>query len=311
MKAHLYLQLLFRVVAFALMLNTQAADLGIPAPSLRISQWVRGDSIDTRPGMGTNLQVLVFWETGCHACSDSIPQLTELQKKYRSQGLVLIAISCEPGRVIKAFVATMEDKIDFTVAADDARKTYDAYMGAFNESVFPHAFVIGKTGTIVWHRNPMAGLAQAIEEMMTGKFDIESEKRAVNAEKLQRQYFSLARTNSADPKAVLVGRQIITDGAANPWLLNNFAWNILTGPAIKRRDLDLALKAVKAAYAAGGGTNAAFADTYAHALFEAGQTEQAIQMQKRALEFNTAPRDRALLQETLKKYEEKARGSSP
>jgi peroxiredoxin len=294
------------LVASAWCLN--AAEVGSPAPPLQICEWIRGDAVDVRQKAGTNLFVVVFWETGCKACRDTLPTLTELQRQHATDGVVLIAVSPESASVVKSFVTNMSNTLNFAIAADDSRKTYASYMHGFGGLAVPHAFVIDRKGTIAWHRHPDAGLRQAVDEMVAGQFDFEAEKRADNAARLQQEYIALVRTNAtAAPKAEALGQQILADGARNPWLLNNFAWDILTVPRLQTRDLNLAMRAAKMAYESTGETNSAFADTYAHALFDAGKTRQAIELQKRAIELCTDQLYRPFLEKTLKTYEDKAR----
>ena len=74
------------------------------------------------------------------------PHLTELQKKYKDQGLIVIGITDENNPLLLAFVAKMGDKMNYTVAYDDNHKTNAAYIQAFGLRGIPHAFVIDVKG---------------------------------------------------------------------------------------------------------------------------------------------------------------------
>ncbi len=293
------------LLALASTWTIAAADLGDKAPSLQIEQWVKGEALDLNAGKGKTIFVLVFLETGCDYCRESFPRLTEWQKKFKDQGVEFIGISAEPAIVLRSFVESLGDQVGFAVAADAQRKTYTAYMTAFGEVVVPHAFVVQKNGLIAWRGHPFAGLEKAIREIVAGEFDLAAAQRIANAEKLQQRYVTLVSEERKNPEAGPIGNQILTDGRPNPWLLNNFAWSILTDPGIKHRDFNLALRAAKEAYDAFGGNESAFADTYARALFDTGKTAEAIKIQKHAIETCKEPRQKPGLEESLKYYQQK------
>ncbi len=89
-----------------------------------------------------------------------------------------------------------------------------------------------------------------------------------------------------------------------PMALNQLAWMILDKPGLKKRDLDLAVKLAGQANEAAGGKDASIIDTLARAHFDKGDVDQAIKLQKQAIEV---ARDemKANLQKTLEKYQAK------
>ena len=306
MKTSARLSLL--VVALSLVwlpLRLTAADLGMAAPPLKIDQWVKGKAVDLNDGKGKNIYVVEFWATWCGPCRMSIPHLTEMQKKFKDQNVIFIGVSDETADKVKPFVEQMGEKMDYVVALDKDQKTAAAYMGAFGINGIPHSFVIDKTGAVAWHGHPMDGLDRVISQMIAGKFDPESFKSASKLEGAMRQYYTLVTTFAKSNKAWELGEQIATDAAKSPEALNDFAWLILTDEKIKTRDLDLALRAAKLAFEATDG-NAAVATTYALALFKNGKANEAVTVQKKAIEFAKDDKLRAKLQEDLKRYEAKA-----
>jgi thiol-disulfide isomerase/thioredoxin len=150
-------------------LQVSAAELGMPAPALNVTEWVKGKAVDLNEGKGKNIYVVEFWATWCPPCRASIPHLTELQKKFKDKGVIVIGVSDETVAEVKPFVTKMGTKMEYTVAVDKNDKTSAAYMGAFGVGGIPHAFVVDKTGAIVWHGHPMGGLDKAIEAVLEGK----------------------------------------------------------------------------------------------------------------------------------------------
>ena len=86
-------------------------------------------------------------------------------------------------------------------------------------------------------------------------------------------------------------------------LMNRLAWEILTAPNLRTRDLGLAMRSAQAAYDACQGKDASIVDTYARAFYETGDIDDAIEYQRKAVELATDPRSRNALAATLKEYE--------
>jgi len=162
-------KIIFCLLATTVVLQAGAAELGMAAPALNVAEWVKGKAVNLNEGKGKNIYVLEFWATWCPPCRTSIPHLTELQKKFKDKGVIFVGISDEAVGVVKPFVGKMGAKMEYTVAVDKNEKTSAAYMAAFGVNGIPHAFVVDKTGAIVWHGHPMGGLDKAIEAVLAGK----------------------------------------------------------------------------------------------------------------------------------------------
>src|SRR5215211_6174330 len=165
------------LTGLALTQTVGAIELGDQAPPLAINQWIKGKAVDLSKGKGSNFFVVEFWATWCPPCRTTIPHLTELQKKLKDRGVVVIGISEEPAEKVKPFVESMTNQMDYIVAVDDNQKTAAAYMQAFGVGTIPHAFLVDKSGAVVWHGSPMMGLDKVIDEVMTGKYDLETPKK--------------------------------------------------------------------------------------------------------------------------------------
>lgn len=200
-----------RILLASLLLTLPAAaapKLGDAAPPLDVSDWIKGSPVKLADGAGKNIYVIEFWATWCGPCRTSIPHLTELQKKFKDQGVIFVGLSDEKPEVVKKFVEKMGDKMDYTVAID-AGKTTEGYMEAFGVRGIPHAFVVDKQGRIVWHGHPMAELESTLEEIVAGKYDLEkSGKRADAQEKLQR-YVRLLQANPDSAEAEKLGAELV------------------------------------------------------------------------------------------------------
>ncbi len=286
--------------AFALALVPRSpganAELGMQAPPLEIAAWIQGSPVDPSSGAQTNIFVIEFWATWCAPCRTSIPHLSRLQNRFRDRGVVVVGVSTESADEIRPFVEQMGERMSYTVAADNRDRTRKAYMEAFGVQGIPHAFVVDRNGRIAWHGHPMAGLEEVVEDVIEGRHDIDAARSAQQAVRMMEEYFGRLIDAAA------LGEAFVQDPGATPSLLNEFAWIILTHPRIHTRDVGLATRAARLAHERSGGRDASIMDTYARALFDSGRVEEAIEMQRKAIDAASDSETRAQLEATLQAY---------
>jgi Peroxiredoxin len=304
------------VMLLALTPAAKPIELGEPAPEVKIVQWFNGGPVSL--GDGSNVCVVTFFESWCSSCMAALPQLNDCAEKFKSRGVRFLGISVEPTETVKAFAEEQSrlKALSFPVGVDKEHVSYDAYMKGFGRTSVPNSFVVDANGKLIWEGPPLAGLAQILEQVVSRTFDLSTARKAAKAHKLEESYFNaaesesdfkllIANTNSLSAKQI--GEQILADGSSNPWLLNSFAWRILTDPKLKNRDLSLAIKASKVACETDPTRNPSFVDTYARGLYLQGKISEAIAMQKHAAEMASDPAQRARLESILHGYEEVAK----
>jgi len=174
------------------------AELGDPAPELNIARWVKGEPVHVAGG-DHNIYVVEFWATWCGPCRQSIPHLTEIQKRFRDKNVVVVGVSDEKEEVVAPFVKNFGAKMDYRVAVDDNRKTGANYMQAYNIGGIPHSFVV-QDKKVIWQGHPMDGLDTALEEIAAGKYDLAKARAKFKAEALYEQ-FREAAAEGDDAKA--------------------------------------------------------------------------------------------------------------
>lgn len=282
-----------------------AGELGMKAPPLTIQEWVKGRPVQVGKPGDTNLYVVEFWATWCGPCRVSIPHLTQLQKRFADRGVVFIGISDEPVEKVKPFVQEMGAKMDYTVAVDREQQTSQDYLTPFEVQGIPHAFVVGRDGRILWEGHPMMSLDKTLEEILTGRYDLNKAKVSGQFLKDAQQYHRIVATAGTTPEAVRLGNKILSDAKDQPALLQSFATMILTDARIRNRDLKLALDAARTASLAATNQEPTYLQTYARALFDNGQQEQAIEMQKKAIALVQSSEDRKFLESGLADYEKR------
>lgn len=127
-------------------------------PALSVDEWLKGDSVGSFE-KGT-VYLVDFWGTWCPPCIKNIPHLTRLQKEYKDDGLIVISIAThewdgiEP---VKKFLKVRGDEMGYRIAFDgDQSIEHDWDTGGQEGLTFflPRAFVIDKSGTVVWVGHP-------------------------------------------------------------------------------------------------------------------------------------------------------------
>jgi len=193
-------------LAAALVTSAFAAELGQPAAPLKITDWIKGKPVDLASAKGKQVLVVEFWATWCGPCRTSIPHLTELQKKFKD--VAFIGVSDEDAATVKKFVNKMGDQMDYTVAIDDNRQTSKGYMEAFDQNGIPHSFIVDLQGRVVWHGHPMAGLDEALAEVVSGKFDLDKAKKRAGAEALMQEFYEAAMEGTDEAKVTKLGKEL-------------------------------------------------------------------------------------------------------
>jgi thiol-disulfide isomerase/thioredoxin len=128
--------------------------VGKPLPSLSLSY------LDKEPELKGKPAVVEFWATWCPPCRKSIPHLNELQSQYKSQGLNIVGISDEDKKTVENF--RKSTPMQYTVALDKD----GSLAQKFGLQGIPHAFVVDKSGKIVWEGHPMQLQSSTIEQVL-------------------------------------------------------------------------------------------------------------------------------------------------
>ncbi len=89
--------------------------------------------------------LLEFWAAWCAPCRASVPELVEVQDKYREKGLVVLGISMDTGsdavQMLNEF--SKEFKINYPVLLDDSKTSR-----TYRVSSLPTSYIIDREGRI-------------------------------------------------------------------------------------------------------------------------------------------------------------------
>jgi cytochrome c biogenesis protein CcmG/thiol:disulfide interchange protein DsbE len=86
-----------------------------------------------------------FWASWCGPCAQSFPVMDELQKKYGSQGLVIVAVSVDEKKSdFDAFLK--KHAVSFTVVHDASQKLVEQA----GITAMPGSFLMGRDGHVTF-----------------------------------------------------------------------------------------------------------------------------------------------------------------
>jgi peroxiredoxin len=154
LKKHGLLYLLFvvvlAVIAYRIQLSPnqkttlsqERPEVGHPAPgfTLRNLQGNLEGLIDHKD----KVIVLNFWATWCAPCLEEMPAFEKLYRRYRSQGLTVLAVSLDKGDISKVKNFVDKNNLTFPVLIDSngaAEKLYPSFT-------IPFTYVIDKEGRV-------------------------------------------------------------------------------------------------------------------------------------------------------------------
>lgn len=315
--------------------------VGDAAPPLAGITWVKGAPVDFPKDFGKKIYVVEFWATWCPPCKASIPLLTETQKKFKDD-LVIVGVTTPDDRgnskaAVEKFVKDQGDAMSYTVAFDAQSKAQTAYMEAAHAMGIPHAFIIGKDGKIAWQGSPLEPEMQdVIGSMASGRFD-PALRQKVNQKlnelspQLQRGDWTGVRDGlidvlKLDPSSNVAMEVLIvtyaerlndavglrtwaaafmeqhkSDGAVMHLLARKLL-DLNNKENVAARQPELMLRAAEAAHKASASKpRGDVTATYAEVVFQIGAVDKAIAIQTEAVQ-QSAPEARPPLQAVLDYY---------
>lgn len=219
---------------------------------------------------------------------------------------------------------TWSEVLTYRIALDKDGETNAAFMQAAEQAGIPCAFVVGKTGKIEWIGHPAEmdePLSQIVAGTwdLTSVAAAAKMERAMEAAKMEAAPLIGAALNDKDyPKAIRLieglmqrfpkspefplirlqfqiqgnlfdqanenAKTLIETAKDDAEKLSQLAWMMATGTNSKGIDLDLAASAAEKAVQLTEEKNADYIDTFAQVKFRQGLLDDAIALQKKAIE---------------------------
>lgn len=313
--------------------------IGDPAPALAIAEWSMGKPFGKfENGQVYVVEFWATWCGPCRTSMPHISQLQEnYGEKVHFVGITredaptvenFLAREQSEGK-------TWEQVIKYRLALDEGGKTNDAYMRAANQNGIPTAFIVGKDGIVEWIGHPMS-IDEPLEEIVQGDWDRDAAIAAFRAnqkmaesraklntllrgqkwdealailEELEQQLgenpsLLMTKTNlltmaGRNEEASAVRDRVLEVAWDNAMLLNQVAWESAIAPEKSEAQLAQALKAAQRASELTQHADGSILDTLARVFYEQGDLDQAIEWQRKAVEYANG---QAAIQKTLDKY---------
>ncbi len=143
--------------------SEKKAEVGAAAPDFSLKD-LQGRDVSLSSFRG-HVVLLDFWATWCPPCMASVPELIALEKKYKDEGLVVLAVSLDEGGDVtsKLSAFSRDHALNYTILLSN-----ENVERMYNVGSIPTMYVIGKDGTI---RNLHLGYMENLQEIVSKEID--------------------------------------------------------------------------------------------------------------------------------------------
>ena len=270
------------------------ATLGAKAPPLDVEVWLQGAPFEYTKGQ---LTVIDLWGPNERALQANPGTLNALLGKPHSPQIV--AITLVDADAMRSY---LEQKPAggprYPVARDRARSITEALFAATSDRRLSEScFIVNGEGKLVWFGS--AGeVAAALAQMRSGEYQIESflrlRKDRRRTEELVKQYLDQIAAGASEEAIAPTVDALFEIGKRHPEALVGLSRIILIAPALRHRDVKLAIRAAKQAWEKSGGSDVRAGLFYGKALHLDGQLESAEGVLAKALEHADRTHRRAI-----------------
>lgn len=112
--------------------------------------------------------VVNFWATWCPPCREEMPELSQLQEKYRGSGLVVVGIATDDVEKMREFA--QQNPVAYPLLAGDFEATNLAAGLGNDKNILPYTVVLRRDGKVVvsyFGRLDMGTLEQALQPLLS------------------------------------------------------------------------------------------------------------------------------------------------
>ncbi|WP_348643410.1 TlpA disulfide reductase family protein [Rhizobium laguerreae] len=164
---------------------TSSLNLGSPAPSIKVQDWLRGDPISNFQ-LG-EIYIVEFFSTTCGYCGPELSELAKLHKKFSEAGVEFIGIAAsEEAATADDARAQLDASITKSLPNTNIRMGFD-HSGEMDEDWLkaslsfhvPKAFVVDRDGSIAFIGD-LVVLEDVLPKVIDGSWRASAE--AMNAE---------------------------------------------------------------------------------------------------------------------------------
>ena len=322
MKKYLFIAscLFLQITAFTQQQLPHALLVGDNAPVFPLDKWIKGGPFNIYDKK--NVYLIDFWATWCGPCIAGMKHLSELQKKYKDNGLKVIGATSEDAwgnsydKVIN-FIQSRGKEFDYNFAwLPDSYRPDRKYKSviynpwiqlAYDSSswALPQIFIVDKDGRIAFIGDGYSLTESYLERILNDSHDIETERNKyiqkviLENKTLDFQNFLTAKNLV---EALRTGTEIVNDPNVSPHTLLVVCENIfdkhtdMQSPEL----LELGMKAAKKGVELTGSRSPSQLATLARAHALLNNREQAISTLKLAIALAESDFKEALEKDLIK-----------
>ncbi|WFU33682.1 UbiA family prenyltransferase [Bradyrhizobium brasilense] len=142
-------------------------------PPIEAGSWLRGPLLTSfQPG---KVYIIEFWAAWCGACAAAIPNLIQLQERYKDSGLEIVGVAASecastPDEVrskLDAWLTKNFPNLNYRIALDYTGEMNKLWMDASSSLRIPTCFVVDREGYIAFIGNP-ARLGDVLPTVLRG-----------------------------------------------------------------------------------------------------------------------------------------------
>jgi thiol-disulfide isomerase/thioredoxin len=157
--------------------------IGDAAPALVVREWLRSGPVD-RFEAG-KVYVIDFWASWCGPCLAVMPELAELQARYKDAGVVVVAMTALDGMNTRGDASEAMrlhggkgNPVAFAIdGGPEGNATVQSYMHAARESGIPRTFIVDQQGRLAWIGHPEKA-GRVVGALLGGTWDLSAARDA-------------------------------------------------------------------------------------------------------------------------------------
>ncbi|WP_271587306.1 TlpA disulfide reductase family protein [Bradyrhizobium sp. CCBAU 53415] len=160
-----------------------------PAPPIKVENWLRGQPLASlQPG---TVYVVEFWATWCGPCVAALPDLVQLQEKYKNSGIEVLGVAAheraqtaeEARNKLDAWLTEKVPNLNYRMGFDSTGEMEKLWLDPSFSVGIPTSFVVDRDGRIAFVGFPTE-LDNVLPKILIGSWRTSDEAKAAETERI-------------------------------------------------------------------------------------------------------------------------------